>query len=205
MAVAPLAWNAQAQGFEGAMSMTMNVSGQTIPVDYKLKGHKARVDLEMGGRKNTVLIDLDAHTQTMLIPEFKAYLVHKGDSASPISSATPPKVTDMGTTETVAGHSCNDFKLESEKYQGTACMTKEFGESPLAESMTGQLGSALKGDDVLQKAGVPLKLDLTFKEGEKPGNKATMEVTSIAPGPVNAAEFEIPAGWQPMNNLPGAP
>jgi len=205
IAIAPMGWRAQAQGFEGTVSMTMQASGETIPVDYSLKGHKARVELHMSSRINTVLIDLDAHTQTILIPELKAYAVHSGDSPSTISSATPPKVTDLGTTETVAGHACKDYKLETDKYDGTACMSREFGDNALTDSINGPLGSALKGDDALKKAGMPLKLAITFKEGEKQGEKATMEVTRVAPGPVEEAEFEIPEGWHKLTGLPGMP
>jgi hypothetical protein len=205
IAIAPVGWRAQAQGFEGTVSMTMQASGETIPVDYSLKGHKARVELHMSSRTNTVLIDLDAHTQTILIPELKAYAVHNGDNPSTISTATPPKVTDLGTTETVAGHACKDYKLETDKYDGTACMTREFGDNPLTDTINGPLGRALNGDDALKKAGMPLKLAITFKEGEKQGDKATMEVTKVAPGPVEEAEFEIPEGWHKLSGLPGMP
>jgi hypothetical protein len=203
MAIAPMAWRAQAQGFEGAMSMTMQTSGQTIPVDYAIKGHKVKVDVHMAGRTTTLLLDLDAHTQTILIPEVKAYVVHSGEAPSPISAATPPKVTGLGTTETVVGHTCEDYKLESDKFSGTACMTKEFGVNPMAFGMNGPLGSAFKGEETLQKAGMPLKMSITFKEAARQGEKATIEVTRVAPGPVDEAEFEIPAGWNKLSGLPG--
>lgn len=204
MAMAPVSLRAQAKGFEGSISMTMQAGGQTIPMDYKLKGHKARVELHMPSRNNIVLIDLDAHTQTILIPEFKAYAVHNGDAASSIASATPPTVTDLGTTEKIAGYTCEDYKLAAEKYEGTACMTKEFGENALTDSMNGPLGSTLK-DEALRKAGMPLKLDIAFKETGKLGDKASMEVTKVAPGPVEEADFEIPDGWHKLNGLPGMP
>jgi hypothetical protein len=205
IAIVPMCGHAQTQGFEGTVSMTMHASGETIPVDYALKGHKARVDLHLSSRTSTVLIDLDAHTQTILIPELKAYAVHNGDNPSAVSAATPPRVTNLGTTETIAGHTCEDYKLETDKYDGTACMTREFGDNPLTDTINGPLGRALKGDETLKKAGMPLKLALTFKEGEKQGDKATMEVTKVAPGPVEEAQFEIPEGWHKLSGLPGLP
>jgi hypothetical protein len=205
MAIAPWELSAQTQSFEGAVSMTMQASGQTIPVDYSIKGHKVRVDLHMSSRTNTVLIDLDTHTQTILIPELKAYAVHSGNTPSELSSSTPPKVTDLGATETVAGHACEDYKLESEKYDGTACMTKEFGVNPLTDTMNGPLGNAFKADDTLKKAGMPLKMSITFKDGEKQGEKATLEVTKVTPGRVEEAQFEVPEGWHQLTGLPGTP
>jgi hypothetical protein len=208
LALASMGWmgpTAQAQAFEGAVSMTMHASGQTIPVDYAVKGHKVRVDIHMSERTNTVLLDLDAHTQTILIPELKAYAVHSGTTQSALSSATPPKVTDLGTTETIAGHTCSDYKLESDKYDGTACMTKEFGVNPLTDMVDGPLAGALKGDDTLKKTGMPLRMSITFKEGEKQGDKASMEVTKVSPGPVEEAQFEVPDGWHKLTGLPGMP
>jgi hypothetical protein len=208
VALASIGWlgsTAQAQGFEGAVSMTMHASGQTIPVDYAIKGHKVRVDIHMSERTNTVLLDLDAHTQTILIPELKAYAVHGGSTPSAISSAAPPKVIDLGTTETVAGHTCSDYKLESDKYDGTACMTKEFGVNPLTDMVDGPLAGALKGDDTLKQAGMPLKMSIIFKEGEKQGDKATMEVTKVSPGAVEEVQFDVPDGWHQLSGLPGTP
>jgi hypothetical protein len=185
------------------MSLTMN--GQTIPVDYALKGHRARVELHMDSRVNTVLIDLDAHTQTILIPEVKAYAVHNGDAPSKLVNATPPTVTDLGASETVAGHTCEDYRLDTDKYEGTACMTREFGENPMSDALNGAIGTPLKGDETLRKAGMPLKLSITIKEGEKKGEKTTMEVTKVEPGPVSDAEFEVPEGWRKLNGLPIMP
>jgi hypothetical protein len=201
MALAPLGLTAQ--GFEGAVSMTMHASGQTIPVDYAIKGHKARVEMHTSGRTNVILIDLDAHTQTILIPELKAFAVHTGETPTALSSNTPPKVTDLGSTETIAGHSCEEYKVETDKYSGIACMTREFGENPLTDTLSGPLGRALKGDEELKKAGMPLKVDLTFKEGEKQGDKATVEVTKVSPGPVDEAQFVVPDGWHKLSGLPG--
>jgi hypothetical protein len=191
------------QGFEGAVSMTMHASGQTIPVDYAIKGHKARVEMHTSGRTNVILIDLDAHTQTILIPELKAFAVHNGDASTNLSANTPPKVTDLKTTGTVAGYSCREYKVETEKYSGVACMTKEFGENPLTDTLSGPVGRALKGDETLKKAGMPLKVDITFKEGEKQGDKATVEVTKVSPGPVDEAQLNVPDGWHKLSGLPG--
>ena len=205
MAIGWVACEAQAQGFEGAVSMTMHAGGQTIPVDYSIKGHKARVALQMSGRTNTVLIDLDAHTQTILIPELKAYAVHNGETPAALTSSTPPKVTLLDTKETVAGHSCDDYRIVTDKYDGVACMSKEFGDNPLTDAINGPLGRALKGDETLRKAGMPLKMSLLFKEGDKQGEKATMEVTKVAAGPVDASEFVIPDGWHKLSGLTGTP
>lgn len=204
VAMAPLCAVAQT-GFEGAVSMTMQARGQTFPVDYEIKGHKARVEMRMETRTNVILLDLDAHTQTILIPESKAYAVHNGNVPGAMATPTPPKVTDLGTSETVAGHRCENYSLESEKYSGTACMTKEFGENPLAEAMNGPLGGAMSGDDVLKKAGMPLKLKVTFKEGGREGETATVEVTKVSPGPLSDSQFNVPDGWTKLSGLPGTP
>ncbi len=188
-------------GFEGAVSMTMQASGQTFPVDYEIKGHKARIEMKLASRNNVILVDLNSGTQTLLIPELKAYAVHT--SAAPSGPATTPTLTDLGTTETVAGHTCENYKLESEKYSGTACMTKEFGENPLSGALNGALGPAVNGNEALKKAGMPLKMKVSFKEGKREGETASVEVTKIAPGPLGDEQFAVPDGWRKLSGLPG--
>jgi hypothetical protein len=202
-ALAPMTSRAQATGFEGAVSMTMQASGQTIPVDYEIKGHKARLEMHTTGRTNVILIDLDAQTQTILIPELKAFAVHSGENPTTAGANTPPKVTDMGTTASVAGYKCEQFKVETEKYSSVACMTKQFGENPLTDTLSGPLHGALKGDDELRKAGMPLKVDVTFKEGGKQGETASVEVTKVTPGPVDESQLGVPDGWHKLSGLPG--
>jgi hypothetical protein len=201
--LAPMTMKAQATGFEGAVSMTMQASGQTIPVDYEIKGHKARLEMHSSGRTNVILIDLDAQTQTILIPELKAFAVHAGENPGTTAANTPPKVTDLGTTASVAGYTCEQFKVETEKYSGVACMTKQFGENPLTDTLSGPLHGAMKGDDVLRKAGMPLKVDITFKEGDKQGETASVEVTKVSPGPVDGSQLTVPDGWHKLSGLPG--
>ncbi len=201
LATMPLCSNAQT-GFEGSVSMTMQVKDQTIPVTYALKGHKARIEMQTLGRTNVILMDLDTSTETILIPELKAYAVHL--SAKPVAAAAkPPKITALGKTETVAGYTCQDYSLESEKYSGTACMSKEFGDNPMADAMSGPLGGALGGDQALKEAGMPLKINLTFRDGEKAGDTAKAEVTKVTPGPQDDAEFSVPEGWHKLSGLPG--
>ena len=192
-------------GFEGAVSMTMQANGTTIPVDYEIKGHKARIEMQTTLRTNVILIDLDAGTQTILIPELKAYAVHTGTATTGMSAGATPTLTDLGTSETVAGHLCENYKLESVKYSGTACMTREFGDNPLAEALNGPLGGAMSGDEALKKAGMPLKMKLAFKQGKREGETAAVEVTKVAPGPLSDAQFAVPDGWKKLSGLPGMP
>jgi hypothetical protein len=67
------------------------------------------------------------------------------------------------------------------------------------------MGSALNGDETLKKAGMPLKMSITFKDGNRQGEKATMEVTKVSPGPIEEAQVEVPAGWHQLTGLPGTP
>jgi hypothetical protein len=193
---------AQTAGFEGSVEMTMHTNGETIPVTYALKGHRVRVEMHAMGRTNVILIDLVADTQTILIPELRSYAVHvsKVPAAEP---ATTLKVADLKTTDTVAGHICENYHLENEKFSGTACMTKEFGENPLTDAMEGPLGAQLKGDETLRKAGMPLKMVLTFKEGKKQGEQASVEVSKVAPGPIEDSALIVPDGWHKLSGLPG--
>lgn len=183
----------------------MRTKDQTIPLVYALKGHKVRLEMQAMGRTNVILLDLEENTQTILIPELNAYAVHasKAPAAGTAAAAAALKVVDLKTTDTVAGHGCENYHLENEKFSGTACLTKEFGENPLADAMDGPLGAQLKGADTLRKAGMPLKMVLTFKEGTRQGEQTSVEVSKVAPGPVQDSVLSVPAGWHKLNGLPG--
>ena len=192
----------QSGSFEGVMKMTLQAQGQTVPFTYAVKGHKVRMEMQSAARTNVILIDLDAHTQTILVPELNAYAVHTGDTPSGVAQGAPPKITDLGTSETIAGHKCENYSMESDKYSGTFCMTKEFGANPFGNALG---GPALRSLEDLQKAGMPLKVSLIphgNDSGTNAGGKTEMEVTQIIPGPVDDAQFTVPEGWHAMQDLP---
>lgn len=186
--------------FEGTMHATMHLSGTTVPMTYQLKGHHARIDMEIPPTATTVLIDSDKGEQIVLVPQLKAYMSHKVTVPLTAALAHPPTLTNLSRSETVAGHVCEDYHLDSEKYDGTICLAKDLPAAAFGDGF-GMLppNSAL---DTLRTAGMPLKVDLHIKatNSGKADENVTMEVTKIEAQPVDDSAFLIPDGWHELAN-----
>ncbi len=190
----------QPPAFEGTMHATMRLSGTLVPMTYQLKGHRARIDMDIPPTATTVLIDSDKGEQVVLVPQLKAYLSHKVTVPLPSTIAHPPTLTRLTHSETVAGHICEDYRLDSEKYSGTICLAKDLPSAAFGDGF-GMLpsNSAL---DTLRNAGMPLKVDLHIKAtgSGRADETVTMEVTRVEAQQVEDSAFAIPEGWHELAN-----
>jgi hypothetical protein len=198
------AWAMGQADFQGSVNMTITSrQGQPMPFVYKVKGSMIRVEMQMGARSVSVIMDLAAHKQMVLLPEMQSYMVHDFDPAHAAQQAgesSPPKITDLHTTDTVVGHTCENYQVTGEKFSATMCAAKDlpgglFGSGPAARNLYG-LGA-------LKTYGMPLKI-VTAPSGEGAGLPMTMEVTKIDPGKLDDALFKVPAGWHELQGGVGA-
>jgi Domain of unknown function (DUF4412) len=135
----------------------------------------------------------------------------------PAKPGAPPagpqqKLAKTGRYETVAGYRCEDWDVTSDHREGTLCV---------AELAASWLHLPLLGGAPADKAWVAELLDgkhlpLRFVGYDKDGTteEGRFEVTKIDPHPLQAAQFEVPAGYatfdlakmmQGMQGMPGAP
>ncbi len=191
--------------FEGAVKATMEVRGQEIPVQYTIKGHRVRIDMRFMQQTSTVIADVDTQTQTVLIPRLQAYAIHHGAAPSNMQPNETPAITDMNKTETIAGHVCEDYAIDSAKYSGTLCVAKDIGGDALGAEMNGPLGSAMKGLKGIKDPGMPLRLAIKAKTSDAAGQDMTMLVTQVSPGPVSDTMFSVPPGWREMPSIMPTP
>jgi hypothetical protein len=198
------AWAMGQAGFQGTVNMTIaSQKGQPMPFVYKVKDSMIRVEMQMGSRSVSVIMDLAAHKQLVLLPEMQSYMVHDFDAmqaARQAGETTAPKVIDLHTTASVAGHACENYQVTGERFSATMCAAKDlpggfFGSGPAARNLFG-LGA-------LKDFGMPLRIVTTpTGEGASP---MTMEVTGIEPGKLDDSLFKVPEGWHEMQGMGGAP
>ncbi len=198
----------QAQGFEGAVTIRMQAE-RGMEMQQLIKGDKVRTEMGSRGQEGVMIMDGGAQTMTMLMPSEKMYMVMDLRAAAagqpmPPSDETP-KITKVGTSETIAGRTCDNY-LVGDKQDMEVCAAKGLGfymsgGGPGAgRSPMGRVPN-LRDEAIMReyKDGFfPLRISRVA--GGK--REVMMEVTRIEPKPVDAALFQVPAGYQKMS-MPG--
>jgi len=211
LVLSPMA--AQAQGFEGTVTYRIQAE-KGMEMRQQIKGDKVRTEMDAGGREGVMLMDGGEGTMTMIMPSEKMYMVMDLKNGMGRPDAQPnevPKITKVGTSETIAGRACDNY-LVGEKQDMEVCAAKGLG-----FFMSG--GGPGMGRNPMGR--VPNLRDAAimrdFKDGFFPlklsrvaGGKreVVMEVTRIEPKTLDAALFQVPTGYQKMTmpaGMPGRP
>src|ERR1035437_1278374 len=227
LALPVVAGRAAAQGFEGTVTMTMasTFRGKTSEGTIKTatKGDRTVTTLVLGpgvgipaGVEVRTIIDRKANTLTTLTPmppgmtmppAMTGGVDAKGfKKVEPLSDQSDlggmsldakPDIRKLGTSETIAGMSCDDYEIKEEKAAlMRACITTALGEFAFPISgrgMMGGRGSATPGwaRAFDGKPGFPLKL--LSSDGS-----VALQVTEIDKTPVADSAFEVPEGYVKM-------
>jgi hypothetical protein len=198
LGTALLAGPLAAQGFEGVVAYKMmGNGGKNTDMAMSIKGTQVRTDMTAEGRTMAMLLDGQAMTMTMLMAEQKMYMTmdmkamrDRAQGTKPGDHA-PPKITPLGTSETIAGRSCDNYLVETEKSKTEFCNAKG-GASPLND-LDNEAYRAFFKDGFF-----PLRVS-SYDGGTK---KVVMEATRVEPKSLDASLFQIPAGYSEMK-MPG--
>jgi len=208
-----MAGPAAAQQFEGVITMTVQ-GGRTGEMVQMYKNGKVRMEMQGPEGGGAMLMEPGKSEVTMLMPSEKMYMVmdpsKMGGRNAMARDTLPPKVTKVGTSETVAGRSCDNY-LVGEKQDHEVCVAKGLG-------FFGGMGRGPMGGGRAPAAGMPdwssSKLMTEFKDGFFPlkisridGDKKALvlEVTKIEEKPVPSSMFEVPEGYTKMDMPMGMP
>jgi Domain of unknown function (DUF4412) len=205
---APLA----AQGFEGVVAYRMpSMKGAGAEMTMSIKGTQMRTDMVAEGRTMSMLLDGQAGTMTMLMAEQRMYMtmdmkaMRDRAQAMKHGDQTPPKITALGTTETIAGRSCENYQVETEKTKMEFCNAKGLGNFMAVQSPMGRGGASPLQDldneayrTYFKEGFFPLRVS-NYEGGTK---KVVMEATRVEPKSLDASLFQIPAGFTEMK-MPG--
>jgi hypothetical protein len=203
---------AAAQQFEGVVTMTVQ-GGRTGELVQMYKDGKVRMEMQgPEGRGGVMLMQPGKSELTMLMPSEKMYMVMDPSAMGRRSGidSVPPKITKVGTSETVAGRSCDNY-LVGEKQDHQVCVAKGLG-------FFGGMGGGPMGRGRGPGGGMPdlasSELRAEFKDGFFPlkisridGDKkaVVLEVTKIEEKPLPSSLFEVPEGYTKMDMPMGMP
>lgn len=201
-----------AQGFEGVVAYKMmGNGGKSVDMAMSIKGTMVRTDMNAEGHAMAMLLDGQAMTMTMLMAEQKMYMTMdmkaaraRAQGMKPAEHA-PPKITPLGTSETIAGRSCDNYLVETEKSKIEVCNSKGLGNFMSAQSPMGRGGASPLSDLENEAYRTYFKdgfFPLRLSNYEGSAKKVVMEATRVEAKSLDAALFQIPAGFSEMK-MPG--
>ena len=200
--------------FEGVIVSVMSGGDHSMEMTTRYKGGMARMEMPMGpGGGAYQLIDMGKGTMTAVMPEQKMYMTMDfagmaGSVKDQTTGDAEVKITATGKTETIAGHRCDHYLIESEGHQMDVCAAKGLGYLGM---MGGSNPMGARGGPAA--ASIPVKyreLYAKFKDGFQPlkveqvkGEKRTviLEVKSIEAKPQDEALFKVPTGYRDMSAM----
>lgn len=213
-----------AGSFEGEIDISVEMkSAAKVPsvMHMAIKGPKVRFDAPaeaMGGAmaggstgltaskayqiiatdegKMRTVVDAQKMVMEMDISKFAEQmkgLTGAAPSAAP-ANEPPPKVSKTGKTDTIVGHSCEEWEVISPKSEKmTLCVGKGGGWPSIPAVL---MAESQWAQNVIEKDSFPLRIVLNGSDGAE---KMRMQVTRMDKKPIDDAVFAIPAGYRVMN------
>ncbi|MGH7583584.1 MAG: DUF4412 domain-containing protein [Gemmatimonadales bacterium] len=196
--------------FDGVITMKMGDADHQMDVKYFVSGQRAAFTMlapansgPISGKEIRGVIDFSTMKETVLIPmqmggmNGMKMVVDLNKAAGDNDKTSTYSMKDLGTTETIAGLTCEDFEIDNNgKLEDRACMNKQSGH--FAMSMVG--GNA-RGTAWMRAFGQNVEafpLKVTDSDG-----KPMMLVTSVQKGGVPSDIFTIPDGYMEMPSMGG--
>lgn len=196
------------EAFQGSVTYRLQVEEMSVTMTMRSKGRKTRTDMEMPGMPGGMfmVMDLDSMTMQTVMPEMGMYMsidmktmLENAGSALPIDSLRAAMANTtlqaLGTTDTIAGLPCQNYRVGQGDEQTEMCVATGMG----------NLGG---GTNTLESSIPGLGIDFSayareFPEGMLPLRMKTlkdgvwttmMEATAVDRTPLDDAIFTIPPG-----------
>lgn len=198
-----------AQGFQGVITMrTGDVGANPVEMRVHVKGGRTAILVPFQGMGPTVearmVLDPAAKKVTMLVPmampgaKGMKMTMDMTESAGE-AEASEGSIRRLGTSQTIAGMSCDDYAITSQGETSHVCLTGELGAYTIP-SMGGRPGASPTMPRWARQMGdrFPLKV-------WRPDGAVLLEVLSVTRGPVSDDLFNTsPEGFQDMSGrMPG--
>jgi hypothetical protein len=206
LAIAGSSTGLQAQNFEGVITQKMTGSGMTAEITQYVKGAKFRQDMAAAGMPGGALIyDGDTGDTFMLMTAQKSYMKFPSQGMEGSEEVKTPEFTRTGEKETVAGHSCEYYKVKFENVESDICVATDLGFFYGAGGPGGMGGRRGQQGEGMSNAAMK-QFAKQFKDGFFPlkirtqaaNGAATIEVIKIEKKDVSDDLFKIPSDFTEM-------
>ncbi|MGE3844540.1 MAG: DUF4412 domain-containing protein [Vicinamibacterales bacterium] len=193
--------------FEGVVVLSMFGDGgkPAQELTQSIKGPMMRMDMATAGNTMSMIVNATEGTMVTLMPAQKMYMsmnmkamAERLPGAKP---ATPPKITKTDETETIAGHRCEHYVIDSERQDMDICLARDLGAFTLG--LSSPMG--VSRSPMPQMPPGFEQLATEFKDGAFPlkmeridGTKKTtvMMVKTIEAKRLDAALFQVPPDYK---------
>jgi hypothetical protein len=203
--------------FEGDITISSKSTKekrQIPPIVLTVKGTKLRFDLPEGmegapkmGEHAYAIADTTTKKVDMVMDDQKMVmemdLANMGDQLKKMKprgaepeNKTPPKVTKTGHTDTVAGITCEDWDITSEKGERGRVCVAGTSTSWLSIPSLGLSPEQAWAKELFDGQHLPLRM-IRYDAAGAEENR--LEVTRLERKPVSDATFAIPAGYRTMD------
>ncbi|MGH7561908.1 MAG: DUF4412 domain-containing protein [Gemmatimonadales bacterium] len=205
----PSALAAQA-AFEGAVTVRLTSGTTTAEPVFHVKGSRTRMEFNMAGAQAYQIIDLSKDQLITVVPSQRMYMtmdIKEAAKAAPVPQ-TPTagyKVEETGRKETIAGISCEHYRMIDADGQREAdvCLARGIGTfMGFGGGAPGRPGGMPGLPPEMRELAAKFKdgafiLKAEMKEGGR--TIGSMEVTKVERKKVDDAMFVPPAGFQAMD------
>jgi Domain of unknown function (DUF4412) len=206
--------SAQAQGFEGAVTYQMHGEGEH-PMTMNIKGDKIRIDMQEARMTGYMIMDMGGQTMTTVIPDRKMYMTMdmkqmRAMTMDKTKKVTPPKIRATGQSETIAGHTCQDYVFSSDDGDEVeVCGAKGMGNFMAPQGPMGGGHSPFASIELAHQSPEWAKLasdgffPLKVTNLQNGKHEVVMEATKVEPQSLDASMFQVPPGFNEMKMGPG--
>lgn len=185
--------------FEGQVDYKMTTrKGENVDMSYLLKGKRIRINTSMKGHDGAMIMDLSTRKMMMLMPEQKKYTETEIRNPKGKSGKPEGKISKTGKTEVILGRKCEEWLYEGKTGQSSIWAVSGMGNFMAMGGRPGDSSNAW-AEAVKSKGLFPLRMTYTDKSGN---TEMTMEATKIDEKSLDAALFEVPAGYEKIE-MPG--
>jgi hypothetical protein len=190
-----------AKPFEGVLTYEIRQGGEPQEITFTVKGPKMAFQTPVAGG-GKVLLDRDSEKATVLMPEQRMYMEVPAQRVAENVGKTPSgtfEVTDE--TREILGYTTRKVIYTDGAERSELWITDEVGSfQPVDGPLAGEIPAALK--EAFPDGGMPLEV-----KSAGPDGSMTMTVVDLEEKTLPDSEFEVPAGYRPLNmggmQLPG--
>lgn len=192
--------NVIAQDFEGTIyyeisEMKKQGMGE---MPYMIKDKKVRMEFGEGDQKGAMLFLPEESRMVVIIDAMKGFMSMNLDDMN--NQSEEDQLADMSKTgeiKTIAGRSCEVWKITSEGETFEACIAKGLGNFMMPENPRGNNNSPAWAEELKNGGFMPLEV-VEVKGGQR---TTQMKATKIEEETLDASLFEVPSGYNDMSSM----
>lgn len=195
--------NVLAQDFEGTIyyeipEMKKQGMGE---MPYMIKDKNVRMEFGEGDQKGAMLFLPEESRMVVIIDAMKGFMSMNLDDVNNMNNQSgEDQMADMSRTgeiKTIAGRSCEVWKITSEGETFEACIAKGLGNFMMPENPMGNNNSPAWAEELKNGGFMPLEV-LEVKGDQR---TTQMKATKIEEGTLDASLFEVPPGYNDMSSM----